>query len=86
MLLWHDDLQNLDNNTELYMTKYIIVEIFSSGGATLYKNPSDQTVQGVSPHKEYVVYFDPLNSSREHDTTCVPTFLIILVWADFAVG
>ena len=29
---------------ELYMTKYIIGEIFSSGGATLYKNPSDQTV------------------------------------------
>ena len=26
------------------MTKYIIGEIFSSGGATLYKNPSEQTV------------------------------------------
>ena len=26
------------------MTKYIIGEIFSSSGATLYKNPSDQTV------------------------------------------
>ena len=26
------------------MTKYIIGEIFSSGGATLHKNPSDQTV------------------------------------------
>ena len=34
----------LDNTTELWMTKYIISEIFSSGGATLYKNPSDQTV------------------------------------------
>ena len=36
----------LDNNTELYipMTKYIIGEIFSSGRATLYKSPSDQTV------------------------------------------
>ena len=34
----------LDNNTELWMTKYIIGEIFSSGGATLYSNPSDQTV------------------------------------------
>ena len=31
-------------HTELCMTKYIIGEIFSSGGATLYKNPSDQTV------------------------------------------
>ena len=34
----------LDNTTELWMTKYIIGEIFSSGGATLYKNHSDQTV------------------------------------------
>ena len=32
----------LDNTTELYMTKYIIGEIFSSGRATLYKNPSDE--------------------------------------------
>ena len=38
----------LDNTTELWMTKYIIGEIFSSGGATLYKNPSDQTVQGLN--------------------------------------
>ena len=29
---------------ELYMTKYIIGENFSSDGATLYKNPSDKTV------------------------------------------
>ena len=34
----------LDNTTELYMMKYAFGEIFSSGGATLYKNPSDQTV------------------------------------------
>ena len=34
----------LDNTTELSMTKYIIGEIFSSGRATLFKNPSDQTV------------------------------------------
>ena len=34
----------LDNATELWMTKYIIGEIFSIGGATLYKNPYDQTV------------------------------------------
>ena len=32
---------------ELYMTKYIIGELFSSGGATLYKNPSDQTVYSL---------------------------------------
>ena len=35
----------LDNTTELYMIKYIFGEIFSSGGAILYKNPSDQTVE-----------------------------------------
>ena len=34
----------LDNTTELYMIKYTFGEIFISGGATLYKNPSDQTV------------------------------------------
>ena len=34
----------LDNTTELWMTKYIIGEFFSSGGVTLYKNPFDQTV------------------------------------------
>ena len=34
----------MDNATELRITKYIIGEIFSAGGATLYKNPSDQTV------------------------------------------
>ena len=34
----------LDNATELYMIKYTFGEIFSSGRATLYKNPSDQTV------------------------------------------
>ena len=34
----------LDNTTELWMTKYIIGEIFSSSGATLHKNSSDQTV------------------------------------------
>ena len=38
---------NLDNTTELYMTKYIIGECFSSDRATLYKNPSDQTVYVV---------------------------------------
>ena len=34
----------LDNTTELWMSKYIISERFSSGRATLYKNPSDQTM------------------------------------------
>ena len=34
----------LDNTTELYMIKYTFGELFSSGGATLPKNPSDQAV------------------------------------------
>ena len=34
----------LDNTTELCMIKYTFGEIFTSGGATLSKNPSDQTV------------------------------------------
>ena len=38
----------LDTTTELWMPKYIIGEIFSSGGTTLYKNPSDQTVYIVN--------------------------------------
>ena len=38
----------LDNTTELDMTKYIIGEIFSSGGPTLYTNPSDQTVKSMA--------------------------------------
>ena len=39
----------LDNTTELDMIKYTFSEIFSSGGATLYKNPSDQTVNHQFP-------------------------------------
>ena len=34
----------LDNTTELWITNYIIGEIFSSGGAK-YKTPSDQIVR-----------------------------------------
>ena len=33
----------------LYMIKYTFGEIFSSGGATLYKSPSDQTVLSARP-------------------------------------
>ena len=43
----------LDNTTKLWMTKYVIGEIFSSGGATLYKNHSDQTVLTM-------MHFDPI--------------------------
>ena len=38
----------LVNTTELYMIKYTFGEIFSSGGATFYKNLSDQTVCAIS--------------------------------------
>ena len=46
----------LDNTTELYMIKYTFGEIFSSGGATLCKNPSDQTVYYSSIAIEYVLF------------------------------
>ena len=44
----------LDKTTELHMIKYAFGEIFSSDGATLCKNPSDQTVQDVL---YYLVHF-----------------------------
>ena len=40
-----------DYTNELWMTKYIIGEIFSSSGATLYKNPSDKTVKRAGTFK-----------------------------------
>ena len=51
----------LDNTTELCMTKYIIGEIFSSSGATLYKNPSDQTVNDDSTVHCTRLYFSAIN-------------------------
>ena len=41
--------------------KYIIGEIFSSGRATLYKNPSDQTVQweGAKSNTTHLVFLLP---------------------------
>ena len=47
----------LDNTTELYMTQYTIGEIFSSCGATLYKNPSDQIVK--SKYKQFSLEKSP---------------------------
>ena len=47
----------LDNTTELWMTKYIIGEIFSSGGATLHKKPSDQTVLNCLPIRQMRLVF-----------------------------
>ena len=41
------------------MTKYIIGEFFSSSGATLYENPSDQTVNNEA-------YLDVLFYSLAH--------------------
>ena len=42
----------LDNITDLYMIKYTFGEIFSSGGATLCKNPSYQTVSPIIPNNK----------------------------------
>ena len=53
---WHNNFQYFGyyTTTELWMTKYIIGEIFSSGGTTLYKNPSDQTVISLPPIVDYL--------------------------------
>ena len=45
----------LDNTTELWMTEYIVAEIFSSGGATLYKHPSDQTAYSTRESYTYKI-------------------------------
>ena len=52
----------LDNTTELWMTKYIIGEIFSSGRATLYKNPSEQTVIYILSS---IFFFDKITTGCE---------------------
>ena len=39
---------------ELCMKNYIIGEIFSSGGTTLHKNPSDQTVREKNPRRKKI--------------------------------
>ncbi len=58
------------------MTKYIIGEFFSSSGATLFKNPSDQTVlldlnHGpiIDAHQNYVldVQSERINNSNYED-------------------
>ena len=55
---------------ELYMTKYIIGEIFSSGGATLYKNPSDQTVKNKNKatYDPPGVFFIDMNADEMGET------------------
>ena len=47
----------LDNTTELYMIKYAFGETFSSGRATLCKNPSDQTVLYGLHRNEKISFF-----------------------------
>ena len=45
----------LDNTTEFNIIKYTFGEIFSSGGGSLYKNPSDQSVgrcDGLVPSRD----------------------------------
>ena len=68
---------------ELYMsmTKYIIGESFSSGGATLYKNPSDQwsnCVKASDKCKTSFLYLDGyLPSSFSEKIIFLKTFFCI---------
>ena len=50
----------------MYMIKCTFGEIFSSGGATLYKNPSDQTVNlgSASGSNENLFVDDPKKTLR----------------------
>ena len=61
----------LDNTTELWMTKYIIGEIFSSSGATFYKNPSDQTVYTYVLYVFLVILIHNLRPSLCSGANCV---------------
>ena len=59
----------LDSTTELWMTKYIVIgEIFSSGGATLYKTPSDQT---VSDANKITLFCANYCQEREREIKCI---------------
>ena len=58
----------LDNTTELWMTKYIIGDIFISGGATLYKNPSDQTVHSTHAHAHHYLLYITKALGCEHQS------------------
>ena len=72
----------LDNTT--YMIKYTFGEIFSLDGATLYKNPSDQTVSRKyyfknagsnficsSPFMNCPCFLQFITSSAGNETNCV---------------
>ena len=70
----------LDNTTELYMIKYIFGEIFSSGGATLCKNPSDQTV----PDLPFPILPDRILQKIHLDRLCVWLWYVIhLIYLKF---
>ena len=68
----------LDNTTELWMEKYIISGIFSSGGAILYKNPSDQTVIYLLVFLHRVEQ-NPNNNMHLFWKTTNQTILILLI-------
>ena len=65
------------------MTKYIIGEIFSSGRATLYKNPSDQTVSYnntyLSLASGYSVKASQRSSLDKENKSEYPTLLTLAV-------
>ena len=49
------------------MAKYIIGEIFSSRGATLYKNPSDQTVAAAAAFSPILLLLLRVLSNKQYD-------------------
>ena len=67
----------LDNTTELCMIKYTFGEIFSSGGATLCKNLSDQTViMHVCTYIQPIISFIHINFrwwriKSKNSATCI---------------
>ena len=52
------------------MEKYILGEIFSSGGATLYKNPSDQTVTVLPERLKSMIIKKNFNGVPTEDKAC----------------
>ena len=56
----------LDNNTELYMKKYIIGEIFSSGVVTLYKNHSWSNHSWLQCETTFMCFCELVKISKTH--------------------
>ena len=69
----------LDNTTELYMIKYTFGEIFSSCGATLCKNPSEQTVSdGSWTWNVFERILNLISTEKGYSSTCSSSFILII--------